>query len=247
MTGESDWFNRIAAFLGPAYWAPGTTRVQAFTTGTEQEVDFLVEALDLRPGERVLDVGCGPGRHSLALARRGLEVHGVDLSPDFVALAARAAEAESLPASFEVLDVRELCADAQYDALVCLCQGGFGLLRGEEDVRLLSRFTSALRAGGRLAVSAFSAYFALAHLEPSETFDASTGVLHERARMTGAGGTEEEFDLWTTVFTPRELVLLADAAGLVVEGVHGVAPGRYGLGPPSLDAPEHLLLARRPL
>ena len=81
------WFNEIAAFLGDAYWAPGTTRVQAFTVGTEQEVDFLVDALALGPGARVLDAGCGPGRHSLSLARRGIDVVGVDLSPDFIALA----------------------------------------------------------------------------------------------------------------------------------------------------------------
>ena len=61
----------IAAFLGDAYWAPNTTRVQAFTTGTEQEVDFLVDALGLDGESRVLDAGCGPGRHALALARAG--------------------------------------------------------------------------------------------------------------------------------------------------------------------------------
>ena len=77
--------------------------MQAFTTGTEQEVDFLVDALGLEPGMRVLDAGCGPGRHALALARRGIEVVGVDLSPDFVALA-RVGRAPAIVAasSFEI-------------------------------------------------------------------------------------------------------------------------------------------------
>jgi len=78
---EDAWFNPVAQFLGTAYLR------NAFTRGTEQEVAYLVDALRLEPGQRVLDVGCGPGRHSLALARRGLEVLGVDLSPDFLALA----------------------------------------------------------------------------------------------------------------------------------------------------------------
>ena len=94
---DGPWFNEIAAFLGPAYLR------NAFTKGTEQEVDFLVDALGLEPGMRVLDVGCGPGRHSLALARRGIAVHGVDLSPDFIALArAGRARRRSCPATFEV-------------------------------------------------------------------------------------------------------------------------------------------------
>ena len=71
------WFNEIARHLGKAYWAPGTGRVAAFTKGTEQEVAFLVDALGLEAGERVLDVGCGPGRHALALAHRGFDVVGV--------------------------------------------------------------------------------------------------------------------------------------------------------------------------
>ena len=182
------WFNEIAAFLGEAYWAPETTRVQAFTTGTEQEVDFLVGALALEPGQRVLDAGCGPGRHSLALARRGIEVVGVDLSPDFVALATASAISLGVAehARFEVGDLRTLSFDAEFDAVICLCQGGFGLLGGGRDEgAVLERFAQALRPGGRLAVIAFNAYFAVRYLEAGDTFDAARGVNHERATLAG--------------------------------------------------------------
>jgi hypothetical protein len=104
----------------------------------------------------------------------------------------------------------------------------------------------ALRPGGRLAVSAFNAYFALRHLESGDTFDAARGVNHERATLPGADGSERAFDLWTTCFTPRELALLARGAGLRVDAIHGVAPGNYRSSPPSIDVPEHLLLASRP-
>jgi SAM-dependent methyltransferase len=233
------WFNPLADFLGPAYLR------NAFTKGTEQEIGFLVGALGLAPGMRVLDVGCGPGRHSLALARRGIAAHGVDLSGTFVELARAAAAAEALPATFAVADVRTLAVDGEYDAVICLCQGGFGLLGGADDAAVLARIAAAARPGGGIAVSAFSSYFALHHLEPSEEFDPVHGVVHEVATLRSEAGEEREFDLWTTCFTARELDLLARAAGLDVLGVHGVSPGAYGVAAPTLAHHELLLLARR--
>jgi SAM-dependent methyltransferase len=233
------WFNEIAAFLGPAYLR------NAFTKGTEQEVGFLVDALDLHEGERVLDVGCGPGRHALALARLGADVVGVDVSEDFVALAREAAAAGGQAARFEVRDVRDLAFDAEFDAVICLCQGGFGLLGGRDEAAVFDRIAAALRPGGRLALTAFSAAFAARFLEDGETFDPATGVLHEKSTVRNEDGVEQIFDAWTTCFTARELELLAERGGLVVMGVHGVTPGRYGTATPTLDHPELLLLARR--
>ncbi|MGH9024281.1 MAG: class I SAM-dependent methyltransferase, partial [Acidimicrobiia bacterium] len=75
----------MADHLGAAYLR------YSFTKGTEQEVSFLVDALGLAPGQRVLDVGCGPGRHSYALARRGMDVLGIDVARRFVDLAQQSA------------------------------------------------------------------------------------------------------------------------------------------------------------
>jgi SAM-dependent methyltransferase len=236
---ERFWFDDVARFLGPAYLR------NAFTKGTEQEVDFLVDALGLEPGMRVLDVGCGPGRHALALARRGLTVVGVDHSPEFVALARDAAAEDGLTATFHELDVRDLAYDAEFDAAICLCQGGFGLLGGRDEAAVFARIASTLQPGGRLALSAFSAAFVLRNLEAGEEFDLATGVLHETATVRDPGGREEEFELWTTCFTVRELELLARSAGLDVVAVHGVTPGAYRAQPPALDHHEILLLARR--
>jgi SAM-dependent methyltransferase len=233
------WFNELAAYLGRAYLR------NAFTKGTEQEVAFLVDALGLEIGERVLDVGCGPGRHALALSRHGLDVVGVDLSEDFITLARDAAAAEELPARFEILDVRDLAYDGEFDAAVCLCQGGFGLLGGRDEPAVFDRIVAALRPGGRLALSAFSVAFAVRFLEDGESFDPATGVLHERSTLRNEDGVEQDFDAWTTCFTARELELLAQRADIDVDGVHGVAPGRYGTASPTLEHPELLLLGRR--
>jgi SAM-dependent methyltransferase len=234
------WFDDVARFLGPAYLR------NAFTKGTEQEVEFIVDALGLVPGMRVLDVGCGPGRHALALARRGFDVVGVDHSAEFVALARQAAAEEGLDVTFVELDVRELAYVGEFDAVVCLCQGGFGLLGGRDEVEVFARMARSIGAGGGLAVSAFSAGFAVRHLEPGEEFDPATGVLHETAAVRDSDGREQDFELWTTCFTPRELELLAAAAGLDVLAVHGVSPGAYRAQLPTLDHHELLVLARAP-
>ncbi len=236
---DEPWFNDLARFLGPAYLR------NAFTKGTEQEVEFLVDALGLEPGARVLDVGCGPGRHALALAKRGISCLGVDASPEFIALARDAAALEGLDATFDVGDVRDLAYEGEFEAVICLCQGGFGLLGGRDDAEVFARIAGAVRRGGGLAVSAFSAYFALRFLEDGETFDPETGVLHERSMLRDEQGVEREFDLWTTCFTARELALLAERAGVEVEHLSGVTPGRYRVARPDLESPELLLVGHR--
>lgn len=236
----SHWFEGVAAHARSAYLR------YSFTKGTEQEVDFLVDALGLVPGaSRVLDVGCGPGRHSLALARRGITVHGIDISQDFVDLARADAPAN---VTFERLDARSLPFDGEFDVAISLCQGAFGLLGGtDEDGDVLAGMGRAVQpATGLVCVSAFSAYFQLRWLEGTDTFDAATGVNHERATVKDEDGRDADFDLWTTCFTPRELRLLAERAGLEVRHVWSVTPGAYAPTEPTIDSPEFLLVAARP-
>lgn len=258
MTGDEPerghWFEAVADFLGPAYLR------YSFTKGTDQEVGALIELLELRPGHRLLDVGCGPGRHALALARMGYEVVGVDISATFVDLARQAAGAEGLAdrLRFEVADARDTAAWAglgSFDAVYSLCQGAFGLAGGpdagvasdrELDEPILAGMAGTLAPGGRLVVSAFSAYFQVHYLEDRDTFDADRGVNHEHTTLKDEAGRETPAELWTSCFTPRELRLLARSAGLEVVAVHGVTPGAYRPGPPTIECPEFLLVARRP-
>ena len=230
------WFEDVADHLGAAYLR------YSFTKGTRQELGFLVPALGLEPGMRVLDVGCGPGRHAHALAELGIVVHGVDVSARFVDLARAAAPPL---ATFERLDARSLPFDAEFDAAICLCQGAFGLMTADgHDETVLAGIARALRRGGRLALSAFSSYFVLRHWEGAE-FDADSGVNHERTEIRDEAGVSVETSLWTGCYTPRELRLLAAVHGLAVDSISSVEPGAYGDAPPTTDTAEFLLLATR--
>jgi SAM-dependent methyltransferase len=238
------WFEDIAAHAGKAYLR------YSFTKGTDQEVAFLVDALGLEPGMRVLDVGCGPGRHAHALAARGIAVHGIDISQRFVDLATAAG---SDLTSFERMDARSLAFDGEFDVAISLCQGAFGLLGGpasvanghDDDADVLAGMARAIRPGGAIAVSAFSAYFQVRWLEDTDTFDAAAGVNHELATVKDEDGRDAQFDLWTTCFTPRELRLLAERAGLTVRDIWSVTPGAYAANPPSIATPELMLVAER--
>lgn len=200
------------------------------------------------PGARVLDVGCGPGRHALALAKRGAVVTGVDISEEFIRLAREGAATAAIEVAFECGDARGLAFDEEFDAVICLCQGAFGLPeQADDDHAVFDGLVRALKPGGRLALSAFSAYFALRFLEPHDTFDAATGVNHELATLKDPTGQERQFDLWTSCWTPRELRYLAGRGGLEGVRIGSVAPGRYGADPPNTDSPEFLLTAVKPL
>lgn len=243
---QRHWFEALADHMGPAYLR------YSFTMGTAQEVDFIVEVLGLEAGMRVLDVGCGPGRHSLELARRGFEVVGLDISATFIDLAN--ADAAATTATFVCGDARNMSFQAEFDAAISLCQGAFGLggppvsldpSNLDNDLAVLRGIEAALRPGGVVGLSAFSSYFQVRWLEDHDTFDAATAVNHETTEVRDPSGTAIPADLWTTCYTPRELRMIVERAGLEVNDIFSVTPGDYVATAPSVHTPEFLVVAQR--
>ena len=239
---DAHWFESVARYLGDSYLK------YSFTKGTKQEIDFLVEALPLVGGDRVIDVGCGPGRHCNELAIRGYKAFGIDISATFIEQASASAVEG---ASFRRLDARllqdEIELHGKFDVAICLCQGAFGvMLDDSDDLDVLRGAAAVLRLGGLLALSAFNSYFSIRHHTDAQ-FDVDRGVSHERTVLRNPVGEEMETDLWTGCYTPRELRMACSIVGLEVVRIYGVEPGKYGLIEPSVDLPEYLLVARKPL
>jgi len=229
------WFEPLAEHMGAAYDR------YAHTKGTVQEVDHVIEVLGLQSGDHVLDVGCGTGRHAHELARRGIGVHGIDISQRFVEIAQSNAPDG---ATFERGDARMLGFHEEFDAVICLCQGAFGMMTADgEDAAVVAGMAAALRPDGRLALSAFNAYFAVKYHEDAD-FDAATGVSHERTEIRSESGEPKSVDLWTGCYTPRELRMLLTAHGLAIDSISSVEPGSYGRDPATVESPEYLVIAR---
>lgn len=146
---------RLTGHLLAAHLDPASDAASRRPETIAREVAWLVEALHLAPGAEVLDLGCGPGLYSLALAGRGLSVTGIDISTVALAHARQAARAAGLEIHFVERDYRELDEVARYDAAI-LVYLDFGVLAEADRPLLLERIHSALRPGGRLALDVAS-------------------------------------------------------------------------------------------
>ena len=243
MTSREHWFEDLASHMKAAYLR------YSFTKGTIQEIDFILDATNAAVGSSFIDVGCGPGRHSLELARRGMRVRGIDVSQDFIDVARRQASDESLiEAEFMRLDARSLLGEsvmhARFDYAICLCQGAFGLMVDDrQDVEILAGIRKCLKRNGVIVLSAFNAYFSVKHHEGAE-FDVLSGVSHETTDIRNDQGEVKNVDLWTGCYTPRELRLVFDMAGFDILSISSSEPGHYSAAACSTELPEFLVIAK---
>jgi ubiquinone/menaquinone biosynthesis C-methylase UbiE len=221
-----------------------------FTKNTAAEIDFLVAELRLPAGARILDIGCGTGRHTVALAQRGYRMTGVDLSAAMLAQAqARAAQA-GVDIAWVHGDATRVDFPAQFDAVLCLCEGAFGLLGAGDDalghpLAVLRMASRALCPGGKTLFTVLSATRLIRAWNPGDTaqrFDPLTlSVTSEVAPTEGA----TPLTVRERGFVPTELRLLFALAGLTVRVMWGGTAGHWAHRPLEPDEYEIMIMAEK--
>jgi SAM-dependent methyltransferase len=125
---------------------------------TRREIAFLEHCGVLAPGRRILDLACGGGRHSLAMARGGAVVTGLDLGPEAIAAARQRAQRAGLSIEFLQEDIRCLAYEAAFDAVTCIF-GCFTEMPRSQAQDVLQRLSRSLRPGGQLVLDVYAPHF----------------------------------------------------------------------------------------
>ena len=151
---------------------------------TADEVDLLIRSIGLERNDRILDLCCGQGRHSLELASRGFpNVTGLDRSRYLIRLARKRAKQRNLQVSFHEGDARRFrLGDGEFHC-VCILGNSFGYFeRPEDDLAVLEAVKRALASGGALVMDLMDGDWMRHHFEPRswEWVDQNHFVCRER-------------------------------------------------------------------
>ena len=122
-----------------------------FTQGTKGECDFIENEVAHNKQLKILDIGCGTGRHSIELTRRGYNITGIDLSESQLKRAKEKAAEQKLQIDFHKHDARNLPFSNEFDAAIMLCEGSFPLMETDEmNFQILQSAAKALKENGNL-------------------------------------------------------------------------------------------------
>ncbi|MHC1774171.1 MAG: class I SAM-dependent methyltransferase [Lentimicrobium sp.] len=195
---NNQWYEKLFENYGQKY------EQENFTSGTLGECDFIENELNFNKSLKILDVGCGTGRHSIELKKRGYSVTGIDLSESMLALAREKARSNNLKIDFLHHDARNLPFDNEFDVVIMLCEGGFPLMETDEmNFEILKNVTKSLKDKGILIFTTLNGLFPL--YNSIEDFCASSSA------EGNATYRNNSFDLMT--FRDHNITELEDDSG----------------------------------
>ena len=161
---------------------------ETFTQGTIGECDFIEKEINCNKDTRILDIGCGTGRHSIELTKRGYSVTGIDLSESLLSRAREKATKQNIKVDFQRQDARNLNFVGEFDLVIMLCEGAFPLMETDEmNYQILQNASVALKENGKIIFTTLNGLFPLFHsVKEFINSDSSEGV-----------SSENTFDLMT--------------------------------------------------
>ena len=222
---------------------------------SEAQAEFVIRALGLEPGDRVLDLCCGTGRHAVPLAKAGLEVTGLDMSEEYLHMAGSAAREAGVRVRLACGDMREIPYRGEFDAVVNLFTA-FGYFDDDaDDQRVIDGAAAALRPGGRLLLDLLSRDWVAANYIRSESresldgtvykecrdFDAVAGRNHVEFTITSPDGARRKVSHHIRLYVATEISRMLDRAGLALERAYG----GYDGGSLAVETRRMILVARK--
>ncbi|MDD3905476.1 MAG: class I SAM-dependent methyltransferase [Candidatus Omnitrophica bacterium] len=216
---------------------------ECYVQGTAGECDFVEQEIGQDRSLKILDIGCGTGRHTIELAKRGYNVTGVDLSGNQINWAREKAKEAGLTIDFQVQDACNLSFDCEFDLAIMLCEGGFSLMETDEmNFEILKSATKALKSKGKLIFTTLNGLFPLFH-SVSEfyksagkegqsqckecSFDLLTFRDHNRVEFEDDSGNKKVLECNERCYVPSEITWLLRSLGYKKIEIFGAKLGAY--------------------
>ena len=216
---------------------------EVFTQGTVGECDFIENELNFNKTLKILDVGCGTGRHSIELTKRGYAVTGIDLSETQLALAREKAKTQNLKIDFRQHDARNLPFHSEFDVAIMLCEGGFPLMETDEmNFEILRNVSKSLKEKGKFIFTTLNGLFPLYHSVEefcaenskegnatyrSNTFDLMTFRDHNITEFEDDLGNKKTINSNERYYVPSEITWLLKSLGFKKTEIFGAKLGAY--------------------
>jgi len=217
---------------------------ECFVHGTLGECDFLEKELNYDKSLKILDVGCGTGRHAIELTKRGYKVTAIDLSEAQIKKAREKAQAENLIIDFQVHDARNLPFDKAFDVSIMLCEGGFPLMETDEmNFEILKNVSKSLKPKAKFIFTTLNGLFPIRnsindfHAADnraegvaqyiSETFDLMTFRDYNVTTFTDDDGVEHRIECNERYYIPSEITWLLKSLGFTKIDIFGAKLGAF--------------------